>query len=118
MRLRVILATAICFAIVMLAVPGLSAARQGGQEAGSVVIKKGQYGKRWPFTVKSGTLSCVSVSSVIFKANGRVYGVNGTALTHGYPRINPIWRLDPAYPKSYGLRVNIGPIIERGLKLC
>lgn len=82
----------------------------------SVWITKAQYGKRWPFKVTGGLLSCVSGSAVTFRARGTTYAVNGTARMWKLGReIRPIWRDDPSFP---GLKVNIGPIIDRGLRLC
>jgi hypothetical protein len=49
-------------------------------------------------------------------AHAGVYGLNGLARQHLHlPGIYAIWRMDPDIP---GGRVNIGPIIDRGLKLC
>jgi hypothetical protein len=48
---------------------------------------------------------------VTFNVEGTTYGINGDA--HEYPAIDPIWR-----PVPGGERVNIGPMIDRGLKLC
>lgn len=82
----------------------------------------GDFGE-WPLTVKSGVLQCEEeiVSSFVVQRvtfttpDGTVYAVNGHALDAGYPDIKPIWKKDPG---SYGLRVNIGPLIDRGLRLC
>lgn len=83
--------------------------------SGSRIVTKKQYGKRWPFTVARGLLSCRD-SAVTFTARGRIYGINGTALGRGFKRVDPIWRKssDPLA----GPRINIGPILDRGLKLC
>jgi hypothetical protein len=89
--------------------------------SGQVVVTKKQYGKRWPFTVPRGILRCHGlgggVGEVMFVMPGvRVYAVNGVArmLLH-LPKIDPIWRKDPLIP---GARVDISPILDRGLKLC
>jgi hypothetical protein len=73
-------------------------------------------GKQWPLTVDSGTLSCDGsdgVGSVTFETGGKLYAVNGLARQDGYADITPIWA-----KAGYGLRKNIGPLIDRGLKLC
>lgn len=83
----------------------------GSGDIGGAVSADG-FGRAWPFTVDEGVLSCESLgpaSAVTFMApDGTEYGVNGTALSKGYPRINPIQRRG----------ADIGPIIDRGLSLC
>lgn len=93
-----------------------------GGEVASLKIGCGDLGQ-WPLKVKSGLLQCeeeVSGGFVLQKVwftapDGTVYGVNGTAQDAGYPGIDSIWKNDPA---GYGLKINIGPLIDRGLKLC
>jgi len=75
---------------------------------------------RWPFTVDSATLLCTKGAGgyerVVVVANGEMYALNGTAKDVGlWPPFEPIWRDDPKAP---GLKVNIGPVIDRGLALC
>jgi hypothetical protein len=70
----------------------------------------------WPFTVSHGILGCAEPplpGEVTFNVEGTVYGINGTALDQGLPEVNPIWR-----SAGGGLKVDIGRMIERGLKLC
>jgi hypothetical protein len=103
----------------------VSVPARASESRSSVVITKKQYGKRWPFTVPRGDLYChglgAGIGDVMFRvpfpaAHAGVYGLNGLARQHLHlPGINAIWRKDPQIP---GARVNIGPIIERGLKLC
>lgn len=72
----------------------------------------------WPLTVKEGVVRCEGGGSVIFRApDDTDYAVNGTALTQrpGLPKIDAIWRNDPDVP---GLRINIGPVLNKGLELC
>lgn len=85
-------------------------------------VTRAEFGDEWPFTVASGTLSCDGsrgLGSVIFTApDGTRYGLNGTAQDQlGLPAIDPIWRYQPGMAK-YELRVDIGPLIDRGLALC
>lgn len=105
-----------CFLLALLALAVLPSAAVAD---GSARMTKTQYGKRWPLTVKSGTVHC-SGDAVTFAtdgANGRIYAVNGTALGRypNMPKIRAIWRKDPSIP---GARIDISPIIDRGLKLC
>jgi Protein of unknown function (DUF2511) len=81
----------------------------------STTIRRADFRKWWPFKVKEGTLVCVGAGAVTFEANGTVYAVNGTAGGQGFAEIELIWRDDPDNP---GLKVNIGPVIDRGLALC
>lgn len=99
--------------------------RAFGPEGGEVATLRIGCGdvNQWPLIVKSGLLQCEeeATSSFIFQRvwltapDGTVYGVNGTAQEAGYPGIDPIWKNDPA---GYGLKINISPLIDRGLKLC
>jgi hypothetical protein len=69
----------------------------------------------WPLTVPSGTLACTGGDDeVTFAAAGTTYGVNGTAISHGLPPIDPIWKT-AAGP---GPRADLGPLIQDGIKLC
>jgi hypothetical protein len=93
--------------------------------AASVQVSRSQFKGDWPLTVESGTLSCEpfravpSLQLVTFSSKGTTYAVNGTARgqakKRGWLEIDPIWRKDPSAP---GLKVNIGPLIDRGLALC
>ncbi|MDW5609258.1 hypothetical protein [Mycolicibacterium sp. D5.8-2] len=73
----------------------------------------------WPLTVPEAVLGCVPVGpaampAVTLTVGDVVYGVNGTA-RRTYPGIEPIWKPDPEIP---GARVNIGPMIGKGLRIC
>ena len=62
-----------------------------------------------------------SGDAVTFTAGGRTYAVNGTALGRfpSMPKIDRIWKKNPkAKVNLLGPRVDISPIIDRGLKLC
>ncbi|MGV0748262.1 DUF2511 domain-containing protein [Mycolicibacter minnesotensis] len=76
----------------------------------------------WPLTVSEATLMCVrqgvggGQQSVTLAANRKMYAVNGTAKSTGqFEDIDEIWANDVAYP---GLKVNIGPLLTKGLSLC
>ncbi|OBB25229.1 hypothetical protein A5792_29650 [Mycolicibacterium peregrinum] len=69
----------------------------------------------WPFTVSEGVLMCGSPKRVTFTANRVMYALNGPAKATGqFADVSAIWR-DSDYP---GVKVNIGPMINRGLSLC
>ena len=86
----------------------------GCVNAHAITIKSSDYGKTWPFTVEYGDLKCVNKVAVVFNANDIDYAVNGIASAMKYKRIDEIWRQDP----DTQTRINIRPIIERGLSLC
>lgn len=95
----------------------LAACSSGAQE---VRVTQAEFGDEWPFSVPDGTLRCEGSGgsgAVTFEAQGRLYGVNGTAKSKGLPGIEPIWVADPAAP-GLGLKKSVGPIIDRGLQLC
>ena len=73
------------------------------------------FGDKWPLTVSEGILECKRPSRVIFRSKGNAYAVNGMAGSAGYANIRPIWRNNPDIP---GTKINIGPLIRRGLTLC
>jgi hypothetical protein len=85
-------------------------------------LSRADFVKRWPLTVEAGVVSCErysdGVGSVIFMdPEGKRYAVNGLATAHYkyLPEIDEIWAPDPTNP---GTKINISPVIERGLELC
>ncbi|MFL0179204.1 DUF2511 domain-containing protein [Mycobacterium sp. SMC-15] len=76
----------------------------------------------WPLTVSEATLMCArqgvggGQQSLTLAANRKMYAVNGTAKSTGqFEDIDEIWADDATYP---GLKVDIGPLITKGLSLC
>ena len=94
----------------------------GSVFAGKKNISEPTFKGKWPFSVNEGVLECreFNLSSdrklpmVLFHANGKIYGVNGTASTR-FESIDEIWLDNPDIP---GTKINVGPIIQEGLKLC
>jgi hypothetical protein len=85
-------------------------------------ISRDDLGEQWPLTVDAGVLSCEShgggVHSVFFTdPEGKRYALNGKAEGHHpeLPLIDQIWAPNPKVPE---LKINIGPLIDRGLELC
>jgi hypothetical protein len=72
----------------------------------------------WPFTTESATLMCTKAGDlerVTVTANREMYALNGTAKSQtALPDFDVIWRDDP----NTGLKVDIGPMLERGRALC
>jgi hypothetical protein len=87
-----------------------------GEKGKSIEVTRASWHDgEWPFTVPRGILGCQQPpfpGAVTFNVDGTLYGVNGQA-SEKYEDIKAIWR-----PAAEGLRVDIGPMIERGLKLC
>jgi hypothetical protein len=59
-------------------------------ESGRQVTRQ-ELGNRWPLIVESGHVDCVS-GALVFRHDGTTYALNGTALSKGYPGIDPIWK--------------------------
>lgn len=82
-------------------------------------VSSDEFGADWPLTVDSGDLRCEGSDGfgavVLTDPDGNEYGVNGVALSQGYPPIDPIWKDNP---ELAGLKISIGPLIDRGLSLC
>lgn len=82
-------------------------------------VSREELGAKWPLTVDRGVLSCNGsngVGQVIFTAGGKTYAVNGLARgMKKYPPVDEIWADNPSGP---GPKKDIGPLIDRGLKLC
>jgi hypothetical protein len=100
------------------------AAASAEDPANSVSISRKEYGEDWPFTVEQGTLRVEhrriggrDLVGVVFEAEGQSYALNGWAAEWGLgDDIHPILALDPRL-KGYGVRKDIGPIVNRGLSL-
>lgn len=91
-------------------------AQEGGGSSNAALMSRDQLGSDWPLTVDEGAVRCEGAGEVYFEATGQTYAVNGTAMgMSDLPDIDAIWADDPETP---GLKINIGPIIDRGLKLC
>jgi hypothetical protein len=96
---------------------GTKASLSGTKGKSIEVSSKTWHEGEWPFTVPSGILGCTQPpfpGEVTFNVDGTVYGLNGTALDSGYKGVEQIWRPEP----GDGLKVSVGGMIERGLKLC
>jgi hypothetical protein len=78
-------------------------------------VSSSDYGDDWPFTFSSGYLDCERQAAVV-NSDGKTYGLNGVAKASGrYLPLEDVWRNNPNIP---GLKVNIGPMIQRALTQC
>lgn len=86
--------------------------------AATLEVSQSEMKDAWPFTVDRGTLRCMG-GLVTFEANGKTYGVNGSAKTKGrvmgWIDVVEIWRSNPSIP---GTKISISPVITKGLELC
>jgi len=85
-------------------------------------IKKAEYGEKWPFRFPEAVLSCKNDAVIVSFGDAMSFGLNGVAIQNGYEDIavkyngkSVMWLDDPKNP---GLKISIGPMITRGLKLC
>lgn len=79
-------------------------------------VSAADLGAEWPLTVPRGVLRCEGGAVTFTASGGTVYAINGTAMTRNAGAdIHSIWRDSP---DGLGLKINIGPLIDRGLDLC
>lgn len=104
--------------LICLAAAGLFAsAAQADQD----LIDAESFGSPWPFTFEEAYVACHAGQAVtVMDANsGRMYPLNGTARHKasqlGLEPLEPVWRDNPDLP---GTKVDVGPVIEKGLSLC
>jgi hypothetical protein len=113
-------------ALVALSGCGESAGSLSGTKGKSIEVTRASWHDgKWPFSVSHGILGCHTPpfpGAVTFNVDGMTYWINGdagnVANEEHYEDVHPIWLKEPS---SYGgeeLRVNIGGIISRGLRLC
>lgn len=79
-------------------------------------VSRSDFDGTWPLTVDRGRVECEPPSVLLFiDPDGNAWALNGTALTAGYPKINPIWRRTPNQltPKVY-----IGDLMDAARELC
>ena len=102
------------------------------RKSSSKVIRKEDYGEKWPLTLESAKLCC-RASAVWIEVGKDKYPLNGTAKTFLPKRgfecldLEDIWREDPAWERireAFGdtderapMRVSIGGLIRDGLSL-
>jgi hypothetical protein len=88
------------------------------------LVTRTDLGKDWPLTVDYGVVTCQSRAAggqplkvaTFTGPDGTVYALNGTAKSHtDAAAIDPIWAADPDVS---GLKIGIGPLIDRALALC
>ena len=82
----------------------------------SRAVSRASVGKSWPLKVDEGWLECVGSNAVVFHHAGIAYAVNGAANANSaFTSIAPIWADDPT---AKGTKLDLGPLIGRGLARC
>jgi hypothetical protein len=98
-----------------LALMAVVAVACGGSPSG-IAVNAAEYGSDWPFPgIASGTVECRPGSLVVFRAaDGKVYGLNGSARGSGefIDGLTITATGERPVPQVYG------EFIERGLELC
>ena len=74
-----------------------------------IEVNQSQYLNHWPFEVEQARLRCEGKGAVILNVRGADYALNGMAASIRYRPIQAV-TIDP--------KIDIGPIISRGLTLC
>ena len=74
-----------------------------------IEVNQSQYANHWPFEVQQARLRCEGKGAVILNVQGMDYALNGLAASNRYRPIQAVI-IDP--------KIDIGPIIWRGLTLC
>jgi len=91
---------------------------------GQIRVSKQEFGDAWPLTVDEGILSCTGSSrmgEVVLIVNGKKYAVNGVAMSqkvNGQKAYADVIEIQANDPKIPGVKKSVGPLIDRGLKLC
>ena len=86
-------------------------------ESGRQVTRQ-ELGGRWPLTVDSGHVDCVS-GALIFRHDGTIYALNGAALGKGYPGIDPVWKNEVSSLRNRRpLKVDLTPLIDLARQQC
>lgn len=95
----------------------LTAIASGCSYSTNMKVSRDDLGDTWPFTVDRGVIACNHPSlAVVFFTNEKIYAVNGVAKGQKrYADVREILRDDLSAAES---KADIGPILDRGLKLC
>ena len=80
-----------------------------------VPVSRDSLADAWPLSVSAGWIDCIAGQRVVFRTRRASFALNGTARSAGYAPIEPIWKYESGDAR---LRVNIGPLLRRGLALC
>ena len=98
-----------------------SQSRSEGRAPGSstehagLTVTSEAYGAAWPLTVDEAVLRC-DEAAVTLDAEGTTYALNAAAQErHLGVALKPIWAPNPDVD---GARMNIGQLIQHGLRLC
>ncbi len=78
-------------------------------------VSQKDFGDTWPLTVSGGRVECKRGIFAVFHYRNKIYALNGSAMSKGYKRIDPIWKDNP---EIKGTKISIGILIDEAMKLC
>jgi hypothetical protein len=86
------------------------------------LLKKEDYGDKWPLTVDEGYIKCEE-GRIVFESNGVDYAINGHAHRDKKNKdIDPIWAADPKFDPQPNdpspIRIALTPLLDAGKELC
>ncbi len=70
----------------------------------------------WP-VISCGHVDC-DQGALVFRHDGTIYALNGTALGKGYPGVDPIWKDEPRVLNHRPLKVDLTPLIDLARQQC
>lgn len=93
----------------------------GGKVTRSLTVGASDYGDRWPLTVYAGTIQCREfnggqIAMTFTTPDGSIYGLDGTAISHGYRDILAITKKKKLYDGDIGSYYSVIELILDGLK--
>lgn len=90
--------------------------QSGSQSPPRGFVSREAFGADWPLTVDSGILRCEPPQLVVIDTGGTTYAVNGSA--KGTKRWADADTITAPHPSIVGGRMDVAPLISRGLDLC
>ena len=103
----------------------LTALVSGCSSSTNMKVSRADLGDAWPFTVDSGVVACNHPSSeiVFFTSQSqKIYAIDevakGMEMAKGMKRYADVREILRDHPSVAGSKVDIGPILDRGRKLC
>jgi len=75
------------------------------------VLEREQFGDAWPFTQPRAILRCYCGVWLTAILDGCECAINGTALSRGFPPIDPFWA------GGHGIRKSMSPVFDAAMRL-
>lgn len=90
----------------------------GEQPANRITLSAAEFGGSWPLTVDAALLYCPQPNAPMLDTAQGLVALNGVAAGMGGKMLaadSPMWKDSPG---GDGIKVSMGPLIERALALC